>query len=121
NIMALTVGVCVLGLVFFSAARAALAAPGAINPYGVDLALLGQGTLDAALFAGFVVVELLLLLNVLELAKRRLPGVLMPAVYPAAFVGVLLLHGLLGSLLSGQSVRAELLDKLVVTSFFLPG
>jgi PAS domain S-box-containing protein len=120
NIIALTAAVTGLGLAMFTAARVALAAPGARNPYGIDTDLLGQSPLSAFLFAVFVVGELLLLLNLLELAKRRLPAAVMPAVYPLAFILVLLAHGALTSALSGRSVTAELVDKLVVTSFFLP-
>ncbi|WP_110180729.1 ATP-binding protein [Nocardioides solisilvae] len=120
NIIGLTLAVCSLGLVFFTVARLALAVPGTADPHGVVPALLDRSPVVAVVFALFVVGELLLLLNLLEVAKRRLPGAVMPLVYPAVFVAVLLVHGVLGALLSGGSPGEELVAKLVVTALYLP-
>ncbi|WP_185994338.1 sensor histidine kinase [Nocardioides campestrisoli] len=120
NVLAVATAVTALGLVIFALARAALTAPGAANPYGINPAYAYQEPLAVVLFAAFVVGELLLVLAMLELAKRRLPRALMGVVYPAVYVAVMLVHGLLTSLISGQPVGAELVDKLIVTVLFLP-
>jgi PAS domain S-box-containing protein len=126
NVVALTIVVNVLVFGVFSLSRLALESPEVVNPFDTSPVVFEQ-SLETVLLGGALIVgELLLLLVVLETAKRRLGPWLMAAVYPLTYVGILVLDGVLFPVLVirpdsglGDAVLQGVQAKLVLACAFL--
>ena len=95
NIIALTISINVLVYVTFQISGTALGAEGVLNPSATSRVVFDESLRVVVLGGLLIVLELLVLLAILELAKRRLPSSAMPIVYVAAFVAILALDGVL--------------------------
>lgn len=95
SIVLLTVSVNVLVYLVFKITHVALTGHEAPNPLGVDPAVFDK-SLDVVVLGGtLIILELLALLALLELAKRKLTGWPMAPVYVLGYVGMLTLDGVL--------------------------
>ena len=95
NIVVLTVTVNTLVYLIFRLSHTALHRSEVLNPYGVDPDIFHQSLRIVVLGGLLIIAELLALIAVLELAKRRLRSVPMAPIYVLAFVGILSLDGVL--------------------------
>jgi PAS domain S-box-containing protein len=94
NIVLLTASVNLLVYLVFKVAHVALTGHEVPNPLDVDPAMFDQ-SLDVVVLGGtLIILELLALLALLEVAKRRLSGWMAP-VYVLGYVGMLALDGVL--------------------------
>ena len=95
NIIVLTVFVNALVFVLFWISQTAMSSSEVPNPLAVPAAMFEQ-SLRINIAGGILIVaELLLLLAVLEVAKRRVASAMMAPVYVLAFIGILTLDGVL--------------------------
>ncbi len=95
NVVLLTVAVDVLVFAVFKISHLALSEPGVPSRYGVSAAVFDESLRVVVLGGVLIILELLGLLAVLELAKRRLPRWWMAPVYVLAYVVILVLDGVL--------------------------
>ena len=96
NIVVLTLGVNVLVATIFALSHQALVSGDKIpNPLGTPLALFEQSTRVVVSGGLLIIVELLMLIAMLEVAKRRLPSWAMAPFYVLAYVGIIVLDGVL--------------------------
>lgn len=110
NVIVMSVSVNLLLLAVYLLGDQVLAQGWAESPLDVSPRFFEQSAL-AVLWGGLLLMgELLLLLGVLEWAKRRLVSLTMVVVYPTAYVGVLLLDGLLHPL--GAGAPSDLLARV---------
>jgi hypothetical protein len=95
NVIMLTVSVDTLVYLIFRISQAALSSSGIPDPLGVPSSIFGQSLRIVVSGGLLIIAELLLLLGILEVAKRRLPSAAMAPVYLLAYVGILTLDGVL--------------------------
>lgn len=95
TIVALTVSVNVLVYLVFRVSHTALAGQEVPNPLGVDAAVFDQSLEVVVLGGVLIIVELLALLALLEVAKRRIAGWPMAPVYVLAYMAILTVDGVL--------------------------
>ena len=95
NIILLTVAVNLVKYVALLIADAALQTEGVINPFGTSSQLFDQSTRVVLLGGLLNIVELVLLLGLLEWAKIRVPTWGMRSLYVLAYMGILVLDGVL--------------------------
>lgn len=94
NVIVMTIGVDVLVYLQFRISRTALVSD-LPNPLGVDAAVFDQSLRIVVMGGILIIAELLLILGILEVAKRRLSGARMAPVYVLAYVAVVTLDGVL--------------------------
>ena len=95
NVFVLVLAVDVLKYAAFRLSHEALSRPSVVNPFGVSPEVFDQ-SLRVVVFGGVLILaELLVLLALLELAKRHLGSLAMAPVYVLSFVAVLTLDGVL--------------------------
>ncbi|HEY3544505.1 MAG TPA: hypothetical protein VGK17_00270, partial [Propionicimonas sp.] len=95
NVIVLTVSVDTLVYLIFRISQAALSSSGIPDPLGVPSSIFDQSLRIVVSGGLLIIAELLLLLGILEVAKRRLPSAAMAPVYLLAYVGILTLDGVL--------------------------
>ena len=96
NIVVLTLGVNVLVATIFALSHQALVSDAGIpNPLGTPVELFAQSTRVVVSGGLLIIAELLLLIALLEVAKRRLPSWAMAPYYVLAYVGIIVLDGVL--------------------------
>jgi PAS domain S-box-containing protein len=125
NVFVLVVAIDVLKYVVFRISHEALTRPGVPNPLGTSPELFDQ-SLRVVVFGGLLIlVELVILLALLELAKRRLSSWAMAPVYVLSYVAVVTLDGVLFPTLVlmpsdglGDAIRAGVQAKLVLAGAF---
>ncbi len=94
-IVTLVITVTILKFAIFSISQDALTQGSVFNPLAIDPALFDQSIQVVVAGGSLIVGELLLLLAILEVAKRHLGPRGMLGVYPLAFVAILTLDGVL--------------------------
>ena len=96
NVVMLTLVVNVLVFTIFWLSHQALLSPEAIpNPLSTPIALFDQSVRVVLSGGTLIIAELLLLIGLLELAKRRLPSWAMAPFYVVAYVAIIVLDGVL--------------------------
>ncbi|WP_165372726.1 EAL domain-containing protein [Pengzhenrongella frigida] len=95
NIIVLTVSVDTLVYLMFRVSQTALTSSGIPDPLGVPSSIFDQSLRIVVSGGILIVAELLLLLGLLEVAKRRLPSAAMAPVYLLAYIGIVTLDGVL--------------------------
>ena len=124
NIVVLTIGVNVLVYCIFLLSHVALSEGEVPNPFGTAPEVFDQSLRVVLLGGMLIILELLALLAVLEIAKRRLGRLPMAPVYVLAYVAILCLDGVLfpalvlrpGAL--GDFIASAVLAKLVLAAAY---
>lgn len=94
NIIALTISVDTLVYLVFRISQTALTS-GIPDPLGVPSSIFDQSLRIVVSGGLLIIAELLLLLGILEVAKRRLPSAAMAPVYLLTYIGIVTLDGVL--------------------------
>ena len=96
NVVMLTAVVNVLVFTIFALSHQALLSDDAIpNPLGIPIDLFDQSVRVVLSGGSLIIAELLLLIGLLEVAKRRLPSWAMAPFYVLAYVAIIVLDGVL--------------------------
>ncbi|WP_104108336.1 ATP-binding protein [Nocardioides sp. 616] len=126
NVVALTIVVNVLVAAVFAVSGTALQTSGVVNPFDTSPVVFQQSLSTVLIGGALMVLELLVLLAVLEWAKKRLGPWPMALVYPTTYVGALALDGLLFPVLVlrpdsglGDAIWQGVQAKLVLAAAFL--
>lgn len=125
NVIALVVGVNALVYAIFAISRRALESAGVPNPFATSPEVFDQSLRVVVSGGALILSELVLMVAVLEVAKRRLGRAAMAPVYVLAYVGVLVLDGVLFPTLVtlpseglGEFIRSGVEAKLVLAGLF---
>jgi signal transduction histidine kinase len=95
NVIVLTIAVNLVKYTMFRLTHLALETEGIGNPFGVASEVFDQSVRVVVVGGALNLLELILLLSLLELAKTRVAARSMRFVYVLAFVGILVLDGVL--------------------------
>ncbi|MCW2832155.1 MAG: domain S-box protein [Nocardioides sp.] len=125
NIIVLVLSVNAVVFLMFQTTHVALANQNVPSPLGVDPAVFDKSLAVVLLGGTLIILELLTLLAVLEVAKRRLAGRWLPLVTLISFVAILTLDGVLFPALVlrpssglGDLIASSVLSKLVLAAAF---
>jgi PAS domain S-box-containing protein len=125
NVIVLTVAVNLVKFVFLHLAHFALTTDGMVNPFDIAPEVVDQ-SIRIVLLGGLLnLAELILLLALLEWAKLRVPVWAMRPLYVAAYVGIVILDGVLFPVLVlspseglGDAIAAGVQAKAVLALMF---